>query len=237
MFFLDQITDRDIRKFLKLLGTKTRRGDNLNNAIFAVQKDFKKPYRAVTLSDYEFLAKETPKANIERAQAFWNSDKVEVIVCVKPPTVNTLTAASDAAKRLVCEHLNEGRLLTTLIEVIDPEFVPISVQTDIRTKPLSSEDAVKSSVVEKLEVFLNPLIGGWDHDGWPFGRSVYKSEIVAFIEGIEGVDCVQNLTLSCTGDCTLVNGNIIVGAHALVDSGTHQINIVGSQATCRRYTL
>ena len=237
VFFLDQITDRDIRKFLKLLGAMTKKGDNLAEATFAVQKDLQKPYRCVTLSDYEFLAKETPNAHIERAQAFWNVDKVEVIVCVKLPDVNSLRAASDYEKLLVCLHLDEGRLLTTCIEVIDPEFVPISVQADIRVKPLSSADAVKNGVVEKLEVFLNPLIGGWDGAGWPFGRSVYKSEIIAFIEGIEGVDCVQNLTLSGSGDCTIVNGNVIVGPHALVDSGDHIINIVGSQATCRRYTL
>ena len=237
VFFLDQITDRDIRKFLELLGAMTKRGDNLDNAEFAVRKDLKKPYRAVTLSDYEFLAKETPDAGIVRAQAFWNVDKVEVIVCVKPPHLETLAAVNEAVKRRVCLHLDEGRLLTTLIEVIDPEFVPISVQADIRVKPLSSADAVKKLVAEKLEVFFNPLIGGWDKDGWAFGRSVYKSEIVAFIESIQGVDCVQNLTLSAQGDFTVQNGNIIVGPHALVDSGDHTINVAGSQATCRRYTL
>jgi WD40 repeat protein len=239
IFFLDQVTDRDTRKFLKLLGNKVQKGENLDAAIFAVQKDLKKPYRSVTLSDYEFLAKETPKANIVRAQAFWDNDKVKVIVCKKHPSVNTLTKATDAEKMLVCIHLDEGRLLTTCIEVIDPTIVLVKVQSDITVKPLASANTVKNAVIDKLEIFLNSFVGNWDGKGWPFGRNVYKSDVIALIESVEGVDCVQNLTLSAKGDFTLENGNIIVGKHALIDSDpdVHQINVIGSQAPCRRKTL
>lgn len=241
IFFLDQLTEKDRRKYLKLLGSPLQKGTDLNQAIFDAKKDLKKPYRAVTLEDYEFLAKETPEVNIARAHAFWNTDRVQVIVGVKRENLNTLRNATEDEKTHVCNHIDTGRLLTTLVEIIDPTIVLINVQADIRTKPLASQDAVTTKIGEALEKFLNPLIGGWDEKGWPFGRSVYKSEIIALIEDVDGVDCIQSLTLSIevdAGGSKVENGNIILSKHALTDSGSHhQINIVGSQMPCRRSTV
>ncbi len=241
VFFLNQITEKDKKKFIKLLGSALQKCENLNEAILVAQKDLKKPYRAVTLDDYEFLAKQTPNVNVARVQAFWNLDKVEVIVGVKSPTgVNVLSKPSEEDKMRVCMHLDKGRLLTTLIEVIDPHFVIVTVRADIRTKPLASADLVTQQIIVKLEEFLNPLIGGWDKKGWPFGRSVYKSEIITLIESVEGVDCVQTVTLSAEGDVndfSLEKGNIIIHNHALVDSGLPVINVLGFAAPCRRYTI
>jgi hypothetical protein len=35
--------------------------------------------------------------------------------------------------------------------------------------------------------FLNPLTGGPDQTGWPFGRPVYPSDIVTILQNIPGV--------------------------------------------------
>ena len=238
VFFLDQLTEKDQRKYLKLLGSPLQKGADLNQAIFDVKKDLKKSYRAVTLDDYEFLAKETPDVTIARAHAFWNIDRVEVIVGVKSANINNLKAASEDDKLRVCKHLDTGRLLTTLVEVIDPTIVLVNVQADIRTKPLASPNTVSTKIEETLVKFLNPIVGGWDEKGWPFGRSVYKSEIITLIEDVDGVDCVQNLILSIEGEAggsKLENGNIILNKHALTDSGpNHKIAQVGYQMPCRR---
>ena len=35
--------------------------------------------------------------------------------------------------------------------------------------------------------FLNPLTGGPDRNGWPFGRPVYSSDIVTLLQTVAGV--------------------------------------------------
>jgi hypothetical protein len=58
--------------------------------------------------------------------------------------------------------------------------------------------------------------------GWPFGRDVYRSEILQVISGVAGVDNVLQLSLSGDGgqgQC----GNLCVGPTQLVVSGTHMI--------------
>ena len=46
------------------------------------------------------------------------------------------------------------------------------------------EDAslVERRIVQALDAFFHPLTGGEQSDGWPFGRSVYISEVFALIE-------------------------------------------------------
>jgi hypothetical protein len=58
--------------------------------------------------------------------------------------------------------------------------------------------------------------------GWPFGRDVYRSEVLQVISGVAGVDNVLQLSLSGDGgegQC----GNLCVRPTQLVVSGTHMI--------------
>lgn len=230
-FYLDQVTENHYRKFLELLGIELEPDEKLKDAILRAQKDLKKPYRAVTYDDFEYLAKETPDAKIARTKAVWNKDNNTVEIIVVP---EERTNETEELRNRVCLYLDKHRLLTTLIEVIDPEYVLVSVQAVIRTKPLASPTEVKKRVNDMLEIFFDPR-RGYDGSGWPFGRTVYASEVCTRIEDVEGVDCVQTLVLSAKGKAT--SGDLDIGRNALTDSGVHEIKIVDSQEPCRKRAI
>jgi hypothetical protein len=58
--------------------------------------------------------------------------------------------------------------------------------------------------------------------GWPFGRDVYRSEVLQVISSVAGVDNVLNLSLSGDGGAGQC-GNLCVGPTQLVVSGIHTI--------------
>ena len=60
--------------------------------------------------------------------------------------------------------------------------------------------------------------------GWPFGRDVYRSEVLALLDGVGGVDAVTSLELAAAG-AELSCGNVCVGATELVVSGTHAVEV------------
>ncbi len=61
--------------------------------------------------------------------------------------------------------------------------------------------------------------------GWPFGRDVYRSEILQVIDGVAGVDNVLSLELSSDGGEAQC-GNLCLGPTDLAVSGTHSIEVV-----------
>jgi hypothetical protein len=60
--------------------------------------------------------------------------------------------------------------------------------------------------------------------GWPFGRDVYRAEVLQLIDGVAGVDSVTRLEMAIEGGeagC----GNVCVGPTSLVVSGAHKVEV------------
>jgi predicted phage baseplate assembly protein len=60
--------------------------------------------------------------------------------------------------------------------------------------------------------------------GWPFGRSVYRAEVLQVIQSVAGVDHVESLELSADGAVPTC-GNLCVSPFQLVAPGTHTITV------------
>ena len=66
----------------------------------------------------------------------------------------------------------------------------------------STDEAVHQlsrEIEDALRKFLHPLAGGRDGVGWPFGRSVLKTDLIHLVEevpGVEGVDSIEISTRS-----------------------------------------
>jgi hypothetical protein len=80
-------------------------------------------------------------------------------------------------------------------------------------------------IVKALDDFFNPLTGGPEQTGWPFGRDVYRSEVLQVIDEVMGVDHVIELELSAEG-CGPQCGNICLAPGWLVSAGEHVIEVV-----------
>jgi len=206
----------------------------IEEAYIAFKKDFRIPYQAVTAGDFEYLAINTPGLRVARAKALGYPEYNRVEVIVVPFSFQKLIYPSEGFLKTVCYHLDKHRLITTKVKAIPPQYALISVKTELKIKENEQENVVKKRVKEALDLFLDPIRGWKDHLGWPFGYSVYESDIYALIEEVEGVDCVLDVVLSSEGAYERYeDGNVILKTDALTSPYRHSISVFTSQEVCR----
>lgn len=99
----------------------------------------------------------------------------------------------------VARLLNERRLVTCNHHVAGPRYAKVTIQADIvRSQPIKPQRALQRFISEEaLHEFFHPLRGGPDGNGWPWGRTIYRSEVYQLLERVEGVDHVEALTITC----------------------------------------
>jgi hypothetical protein len=137
--------------------------------------------------------------------------------------VPRLPVPSQGFLQNVYQHLKSRSLVSTNLSVIGPEFIEVKVTAKVRVDSRMSFETVRRHTFEALRVFLDPLIGGNDGTGWPFGRPVYRSEIYQVIERIAGVICVDQVSLSGKSCDSALQDRITLRKIGLVYSGQHEI--------------
>jgi predicted phage baseplate assembly protein len=200
------------------------------------RRDMTVPYRAVTAADFEEAALSTPGLRVARARAITNFNPLYpcvlnfpnwVTLVVMPVTRETEATPLPGQGFLdtVSRHLDRHRLVTTGVSVVGPKYVRISVSCSVKIRKRSSPTAVKAMVEEALKRFLDPLRGGPDRKGWPFGRPVFPSEIYQVVDAVEGVDYATDVSISAEGEYQENEGTIRIPPVALVYSGEHKIGV------------
>lgn len=212
--------------------------ETIDNAFIRFKKDLAISYTAVTEADYEYIVKQTPGLRVARVVAFPRDAKSgnenETVIIAIPYSFAKCPVPSRSFKKAVCRYLDMHRLITTSIEVCDPDYIGISVTVRVKIKDGFESGQMKDRIKEALDDFLSPLDLDGSSDGWPFGRAVYRSEVNEVMEGVEGVDCVMGLSLSAVGKWfEKRDGDIIIGSLSLVYPGAHQVEIIGSETKCK----
>lgn len=231
MFAIDGIKGENLKE-----ATGGEDAEPIEDAKERAKKDFRSRYRAITSNDYEELAISTPGLRVARAKAVPNYHPDYPCISDFPGAV-TIVAVPHAREGTVtpvpCEgfiktiqnHLDMHRLVTTDVYVVGPEYVKVSVKCKVRIKKKSSPDKVTKRVQDALEGFLDPLKGGVDEKGWPFGRALYLSEIYQVIDKVEGVDYATGVSITAEGYPH--DGDAIsIPPTALVYSGEHEMEII-----------
>ena len=205
----------------------------LGDAIERAVNQREAPLRAVTLADYEALALATPGASIARVAAranvyapldcFEALGVVTVIVVPNMPVPMPRPSAGllDAVRR----YLNQRRVIGTRVEVVGPTYLQAAVNATVQSVEGQDSARVQKAIVDALNLFLDPLQGGPDGTGWPFGRDIYVTEIMNVIAGTPGVDHVINLQMVPTG-CDSQCGNICLRPTWIATPGQHQIEVL-----------
>jgi predicted phage baseplate assembly protein len=185
--------------------------------------------RAVTLRDIEELACATPGASLARAAAIAGlhpafpcvdaAGMVTVVVLPWLPAGRPMP--SSGLLRAVHASLARRRLVGTRIEVTGPTYLEVAVRATVAALPGAARDAVRDSVLRAVGRFFDPLEGGPDGTGWPFGRDVYRTEVLDVVNRVVGVARVESLELVAEG-CGVCS-NVCVGRTGLVASGAHEI--------------
>jgi hypothetical protein len=200
--------------------------------------------RLVTLADFEGLALLTPGVPVARARAI--PDYHPALPCFPAPgsvTVVVVPACPDLQPNpgpdflaAVHRYLDRRRTLAAELHVIGPCYLPLRVSARLHTSQPVSPPALRSQAEQVLDAFFHPLTGGPDSLGWPVGRDVYQSEILALLNAIPGVDYVDELGFltgpeQAQGAGGSLCSNVTVCPDCLVLPGQHQIQVVERRLT------
>jgi hypothetical protein len=131
---------------------------------------------------------------------------------------------SDGQLTAVRHYLNGRRVIGTRVEVIGPVYLQVAVNATVQSGKGRNRASLKQNILDQLNYFLDPLTGGTERTGWPFGRDVYAPEILQILANTPGVDHVKSLALIPTGGEAQC-GNISLKPTWLVTPGDHQIQV------------
>jgi len=216
-----------------------------DDALARLKADLRTPHRGVTAEDYRHLATNTPGLRFGRAAVDVRecdeagddcAERARVRVAVVPynrPSQDR--RASDGFLAAVDCHLRRHRLLTDDLVVERPPYVPVDVEAVVEVADGYAPDLRVEAVGRTLERFLDPL-EGFDGGGWPFGRPVYRSEIYETVEGVEGVDCVVDVTLRADPPGTETGTGVDVPGTALVSLDDATVTAVDGGDRCGEWS-
>ncbi len=221
IYRLNRISEANVRAFLRLInGPDWQPVKDLHDAERQTVVELRRARRAVTAEDFEKLTlavnetlSPTAREKVGRAKCVLRRnlassgstaqtlDAPEHVSVVVVPKIEAGRAQpSTELLQKVKNALEPARLLTTRVHVVKPRYVTVSVRVTLVIRRGAIRERVQASAVESLEHFFDPLEGGPDGGGWPFGRNVYVSEVYQLLAGVSGVDYVTKSVDPLTGE-------------------------------------
>jgi predicted phage baseplate assembly protein len=179
--------------------------ETLDQAVLRAPQILRTRDRAVTAEDFEVLALQAGAGAIARIRCLSpnSSGDAGIVRLLITPQANIdaiaqgvgiapeLFTLEDTLKQRVLKYLDERRLLGVQVQLQEPEYVGVSVRAQVALEPAYENSRAQQEILFNLSValyrYLNPLIGGPEGKGWPFGRPVYPSDIVALLQQAPGV--------------------------------------------------
>jgi hypothetical protein len=180
--------------------------------------------RAVAAADLEDLAREASLAvaRVRAVGAESGADAGSVGLIVVPNGDEAKPVPSLEVLNQVRDYLEQRLSPVVDLWVAGPGWLRVTVRAEIA--PVTIEEAidVESAVRARLAAFLHPLHGGLAGAGWPFGRAPHRSDLLALVESVPGVDHVRSLVVS-----ELLSDQPPVRDAVLVFGGDHELSMVG----------
>lgn len=196
--------------------------------------------KAVTLEDIERLALATPGVPVARVRAVANLEPHRP--CYPAPGVTTLVVIPSCLVSLsarpvsplpsralldsVERYLEPRRLITSEIHAVAPRYRRVSVSATLHLSCDEDARLVLAQATARIDAHFDPLCGGPAGTGWPFGRPVYRSEVMALLATTPGVARVTAFGLqSGSGSDGVRCDNILLCADELIRPGSHRLLI------------
>lgn len=158
--------------------------------------------RVVTAEDYVALTRQVAPefARVHAVAVPQEPGAVRVLVVPAAVTRQGRLVLRDlqlpeAARERVTVALEAARVVGTRVNVEPPSYVGIRVEATVRAGADVDPDAVVRNTTRALDEYLNPLRGGPDGEGWPFGRPVQAGEVHGVLSHVVGVDVVEEVLL------------------------------------------
>lgn len=189
-------------------------------------EDIRKPYAAVTAADYERIVMETPQLCIRKVKAVIDAERNLVRIAVMPQGIEAFPKLSEQYKRLIRNYLEERRLLTTVIEIMPPVYVPVNVQGMIYIKRHyeNCRELVEQTIRNQIDYL---------HSDKNFGDVLKFDEVFRAIEALECVESIYDLSLrpQNMGQARMQEEDIVPRENCLCCAGTITVefNIYSSE--------
>lgn len=217
-------------------------GETVAEAMIRVPNQLRVQERAVTARDYEQIARQAgPSAARVRclsAQATTPTtrDAGAVRVLVVPdasadaggPLRFEQLIPTDGLLAAISDRLEECRPMGARVVVEPPYYQGVTVVARL-VAVRGDMNRVRDEALAALYGYLDPLRGGVDGSGWPFGRPVQLGEVFAQLQRVPDVGLVEEIRLFPADPITGARGaaaeRIDLAAHALVFSYQHQVAV------------
>ena len=197
--------------------------------------------RAVTAEDFEQLARaaapEIARVRCIAARNEAEAGGVRVLVVPAAQTVRGQVLFEDlvpptSSLEVIRETLDSARLIGTRVVIEPPMYRGVTIVAQLRARPRADVERIRTEALERLGRYFNPLVGGPDGDGWPWGRPVQSGDAFAVLQSVPGVDVVEDVRLfganPVTGERGPATARIVLEADSLVVSYEHQVRVDGA---------
>nr|WSW67545.1 putative baseplate assembly protein [Streptomyces sp. NBC_00995] len=215
-------------------------GEGVENAKVRAPHILRVQERAVTAEDHEVIAREAARS-LRRVRCLpavageGGAVRVLVVPDAVPDEGGRLRFEQlippDSVLAAVSGRLDERRLVGTRLTVEPPAYVGVTVVAEL-VADAGDVDRVRGEALDALFRHIDPLRGGTDGTGWPFGRPVQYGEIFAVLQSVPGVRLVDEVRLfpadPLTGRRGAAADRIDVAENALVFSHQHQVVVTAA---------
>ena len=167
-------------------------GGNYREALADVErrfvKDIEQSYTAVKESDYEEIVKKIPDLCIKKVHAIADYDKNKVSITCMPYSDKDYPTLPPIYLKKIEEYLEERRVLTTEIEVVQPQYAPIDVHGVIYVK--KHYEKCREEIEKVLNKYLDYTKGNQQ-----FGALLKFEDMFREIEELECVEYIFELSI------------------------------------------
>jgi len=171
---------------------------NIDRLIASAPTRLRNANRALSGADMEALAISS-SPDVVRARHIMPlnaKDKMRLAVAIRTgqrypqPSI----ARRGALAKYILEHA-AGMLEPDALDVVAPQYVPVTVTVELLADSSDQISEVETEARKRLAAFLDPIDGGPEGKGWPFGRRLWPSDIHRIIAAISGVDRVTTVKI------------------------------------------
>ena len=240
LYRVNQIGDENYASFLSLLKGEQwdlpnipakERQQTLQSEINKTLLELRQRYRAVTTVDYEQLIIEdwntssdsTLKIARVKCLSQRNLSEFDIetvakgnisLIVVPEQNIqenNNINNINNKYEKLL-DFLNERKLLTTRLHIVEPLYVSVAITTEIVVEDGAKAEEIKENAENEVNLFFHPLHSGkyWGGKGWPFARGIYLSELYKILDDLEGVDYIENLLINNSdSDINLADNQLV----------------------------
>ncbi len=137
-------------------------------------------------------------------------------------------AVSAGLKNELETYLRAKRMIGTIVEVVEAEYVYVDITAEVNVLPNYSSSEVAAKVRENLVAFLSPRYQDQKTGLYPhtFGRNLYKADLFRVIQSTAGVDFCQ---------ITEPVGDTIVAKYQIAEVGDISVTASGQRGVVSYY--